>query len=196
MKRFLLVLSITLTLADGLLANPIVPVSYEYINGRVPYQYWDDTGGQLTDGLYNALIPHVNLAVPDAFNWVAFGGAGEVTFNFASNVTIQNISVSMARWEPAAVYLPSSILVNGTPHAINAGSYVDTDHALIDLNGSWTGSALTLYFTSAGQWTFLDEVTFDGSSDASPVPEAGSTLALVGATLLGLLAVRRRSRLS
>jgi hypothetical protein len=71
--RFLPFAVVGVCLASQLAASPIVPASYSYNQG--PWSYWDDTGKQLTDGLYNGLIPGVNLATPDAYNWVGFSGA-------------------------------------------------------------------------------------------------------------------------
>jgi hypothetical protein len=194
MKRLFLVLSIIIGLTARLTALPLAPTSYTYLNGYGPYGYLDETGDQLTNGVYNGLIPGINLATPDAYEWVAFGGTGEVSFHFASNVTVQNITISMAQWTPAAVYLPPSITVNSTVFNINAGAFSNMDHAIISLNGSWTGTDLTLYFTYGGQWTFLDEVTFSGVGAGNSVPESGSTMIMAMGAVLGLLAVRSRLR--
>lgn len=185
-------------LATQLAASPIVPTSYSYNQG--PWGYWDDTGSQLTDGLYNDLIPGVNLATPNAYNWVGFsGGTPSVTFNFGSSVTIDQVSLSMAHWTPAAVYLPSQVLLNSTAFAVNSGNYPNMNHALLEFSGSWIGSTLTLTITPGypGVWTFLDEVTFNQAAPkASPgntVPDATSTLPLIAAALAGLFVVRKKS---
>lgn len=195
MKRLLLLSFLGLALAARLTATQIHPVSYVYNQG--PYGYWDDTGEQLTDGLYNALIPQTNLGVPNAYNWVGFaGGRPSFTFDFGGTVTVQSVSLSMAKWNPAGVYLPSQVLVNATPFTVNDNAYVDMDHALVTLSGSWTGSSLTVLITPGyeGVWTFIDEVTFAGTTGnaQNSVPETGSTSLLVGTALLGLFAARTR----
>ncbi|HEY8994298.1 MAG TPA: hypothetical protein VIM71_06545 [Lacunisphaera sp.] len=186
-------------LAIQLAASPITPTSYSY--NQAPWGYWDDTGSQLTDGLYNALIPGVNLATPDAYNWVGFaGGTPSVTFNFGASVTINSLALSMANWTPAAVYLPNLVVINSSNFAVNPGSYPNMDHVLLSFNGSWTGNSLTLTLTPAytGVWTFVDEVTFTKADPttkpANTVPDASATLPLMAAALSGLFVARKKSR--
>jgi hypothetical protein len=188
-------------LATQLAASTIVPTSYSY--NQSPWGYWDDTGSQLTDGLYNALIPGVNLATPDAYNWVGFsGGTPSVTFNFGSSVTINNLTLSMANWTPAGVYLPNLVAINSSNFAVNPASYPNMDHVLLSFGGGWTGSSLTLALTPAyaGVWTFIDEVTFT-KADATirpgnAVPDATAALPLMTVALAGLFLARRKSSLS
>ena len=196
--RFVALSAIGVCLATQLAASPITPTSYSYNQG--PWGYWDDTGSQLTDGLYNALIPGVNLATPNAYNWVGFaGGTPSVTFNFGSSVTIGNVSLSMANWTPAGVYLPSLVVINSSNFAVNPGSYPNMDHVLLNFAGSWTGSSLTLTLTPAytGVWTFIDEVTFTQAdpiiNPGNSVPEASATLPLMAAVMAGLLLARKKS---
>ena len=46
----------------------------------------------LTDGFYGDINPGISLAAPDPSGWVEFGGAGEVKFTFAENVSITKIT--------------------------------------------------------------------------------------------------------
>jgi hypothetical protein len=172
-----------------LAATQIVPSSYQYLNGNHPYGLLD-SGGELTDGFYGNMNPGINLAAPDPSGWVEFGGGGEVEFNFDANVTITNIVLSMARWEPAAIYLPDQLKVNSFDQSGYPGIFADMDRALISLDGNWTGSNLTIKF-SHSQYLFMDEVSFYGTS----VPEP-STVALFSVALIPLLvsAAPRRIR--
>lgn len=197
--RFFALSAVGVCLATQLAASPITPTSYSY--NQAPWSYWDDTGSQLTDGLYNALVPGVNLATPDAYNWVGFsGGTPSVTFNFGSSVTINSLALSMANWTPAGVYLPNLVVINSSNFALNPGSYPNMDHVLLNFGGSWTGSSLTLTLTPAytGVWTFIDEVSFTkADSNVRPsntVPDASATLPLMAAALAGLFVARRKSR--
>ena len=143
----------------------------------------------LTDGFYGDINPGISLAAPDPSGWVEFGGAGEVKFTFAENVSITKITLSMARWEPAAVYLPDVLKVNSVDYSGYAGTFNDQDRAFINLEGNWAGTDLTIYF-SHSQYLFMDEVSFDGT----PVPEPSTTVLLSGALIL--LGISYRSRAS
>lgn len=193
MKRFVASLALLVACAFGAKAETIIPLSYEYVNSFYPYgppSVLDNSATKLTDGLYGGFIPGVVISTADPSGWVEFGGAGEVQFHFGSSVTITNIVLSMLRWEPAAIYLPDVLKVNGVDFSGYAGSFNDQDQALINLDGTWTGSDLTIRFSHA-QYLFMDEISF--SALVQPVPEP-STLVLsgVGAMALVVRVVRRR----
>lgn len=195
MKRIIPALALGLALATSLLATPIVPTSYSYNVGFGPSgSYPDETGGQLTDGLYNAIIPGSNLGTPNAVNWVGFDNyrGGSFTFNFANSVTIDSVSLSMVRWNPAGVYLPASVTVGSTNFSVNESSYTDMDLALLTFGGSWTGTSLTVTIAAGGYWTFVDEVTFNQQTSTNTVPDSTGTLALMSLSVAALFAVRRR----
>lgn len=181
MNRIVLVLVILTCPACCLAATQVVPSSYQYLDNEGPYGLLD-IGGELTDGFYGNMNPGINLAAPDPSGWVEFGGRGAVAFAFDAGVTISNIVLSMARWEPAAIYLPDQLSVNGVDYSGYAGVFGDMDRALISLGGSWTGSNLTLEFAHS-QYLFMDEVSFYGTS----VPEP-STAVLLSVALIPLLA--------
>jgi hypothetical protein len=183
MKRILLSLALTLTWAASLQATSMIPTTYQYVIGPYGFQ---DSGGELIDGLYGDLTPGVNLAAPNPASWVEFGGQGKVKFSFDASVTITNIVMSMARWEPAAVYLPDQLTVNDLDYSGYAGAFADMDRAAINLNGSWTGSDLTIFFAHS-QYLFLDEISFQGT--VVPEPATGTLSAVA---LISLFAARRR----
>jgi hypothetical protein len=203
MSRFTtpIIAGLGLFTAVTLSAGPLTPLSYT-LNSS-PWQYWDDTGSQLTDGLYNAIVPGANLGVPDAYNWVGWlGNNPSITFNFSQVVTVDSLTLSTVRWEPAGVYLPTQVLINSNAFSVN-NVFPDTNKAQLTFNGTWTGTTLSLGLTSVGGWTFLDEVTFDGQIGApsappsQSVPDTGTTLAyvVIAAAALGWQAMRSRHTL-
>jgi hypothetical protein len=182
--------TVMLTLLGRLAAAPILPSSYTIHTGA---GYADDTGGQLTDGNYAPLIPGVDLT---PYEWVGWdGGTPSITFNFGSVVSINQVSLSMANWTAAAVYLPEDVVIGGTAFTVNPASYPNLNHALLTFNGAWTGSSLTIDLDSShNRWIFIDEVTFNqGPGDVtSSVPDTASTLPAVAAALVAVVALRRR----
>ena len=199
MHKKIFLLAFALCVSTRLAATPIVPVSYTY--AASPWGYWDDTGGQLTDGLYNGLIPGVSLATPDAYNWVGWSGnVPSVTFDFGATVTIQSLTIDAALWTPAGVYLPGQVTINADTFNVTPDGYTgfaNMDRAILNFGGSWTGSTLTLNFTAApntGAWTFLDEVSFDGHVGGNSVPDSGATLAYLMLAFAILVLVAKRNR--
>jgi hypothetical protein len=183
MKRLFLSVLFVLCLATSLSAAPIIPVSYtsNYTSGSYP----DDTGTQLIDGLLNGLIPTVSLATPNAYNWVGWEGYGNpsLTFNFGAPVTINKVSIDMANWNPAGVYLPSQVKINSSVFNVT-GVFPNMDRVQLTFSGTWSGQYLTLDLQSGGYWTFIDEVSFDGSQGVrNSVPEPSSLAYLAFASL-------------
>lgn len=172
-------------------ATPIVPTSYSFNMGP---GYWDDTGSQLTDGQYAPLIPGVSLT---SYEWVGWdGGNPSITFNFGSVVSINQVSLSMANWTAAAVYLPEAIVIGGTAFTVNPLAYPNLDHALLTFDIGWTGSSLVIDLDSShNRWIFIDEVVFNegpAAGSGNTVPDASATLPLIASALAGMVALRRR----
>lgn len=188
-------------------AVPVVPTNYAYEPGFGPANWaYPDSGGELTNGLLNGMVPNASLATPDASQWVGFENhSAKVTFDFSSSVTIRNVTLDMAHWTGAAVYLPESVTINSTVFSIDWSQYANHDRAVLsfDHHSGWTGSQLALSVNqkSGHQWLFLDEVSFDTTAKtAAPtpnpanVPDAGTTGLLAGLALVSLSALRRRLR--
>ncbi len=172
-----------------------MPTSYSF-NPTISWGYIDDTGSQLTDGVYAPVEPGVSLTT---YEWLGWDGSNpSITFNFGSEVSIDQVSLSMAHWTNAAVYLPESIVIGGTAFTVNPADYPNLNHALLTFDIAWTGSSLTIDLDSShNRWIFIDEVTFNegpvqGQGNENRVPEASATLPLVASALVGLFALRRR----
>ena len=204
MSRIHLILSLALCAASSLAATPITPSSY-VITGS-PYGYVDDSGKQLTDGIYNSMIPGVSLASDSppnpypAYDWVGWhGNSPSIDFDFGAVVTIQSVTVSFALWTPAGVYLPAQAVVNSTLFNIAAdgmGNYSNMDRVKLTFDGNWTGSNLTLNLNQAQfAWMFVDEVLFETAATTQPptnaVPEGAATSVYV-VVAVGLLGLARR----
>ena len=168
-------------------AAPIQPVSYSY-NGINPSLYVD-SGNELTDGALQTIGP----GFLGFDNWVGFDRQdASITFNFNEVVTIGSVTLSSVRWGQAAVYLPETVQIGGTSFSVNEELWPEFTKVALTFSGNWTGTSLTIDLTRAGQWTFLDEVTFASPSSTAPsVPDQGATAALLGLALTGIAAGRR-----
>ncbi len=153
------------------------------------YNYFDDTGSQLIDGVYGANDFSADLGNGNAYEWVGWKTANPVmTFTFSSPVIINQVGIDFNRNEGAAgIYLPPTVTIAGTDFPVDPNAIPDATRGTLFFAGSWSGPTLTLTLTDNDptRWLFVDEVTFDGVV----VPEPSARALLAGA--LGLLALRR-----
>lgn len=191
-KKFLVLF--TLAFVARLSADPVV-VDYYEISGSPGY--WDDTGKQLTDGLYAPYTPGSSLANDGGYAWVGWDRISPtITFHFANIVTINTVTLHSILWTDAAVYLPGQVTINGdafTATTNGIGSYTNKNEVTFNFHGSWTGDELVMTLGRANsdlQWLFADEVSFS-NRPRSNVPDSGSTVLFTGLGLLSLVGVRR-----
>jgi len=110
-----------------------------------------------------------------------------VTFNFAGGQTITQIGIHLDNSWAGGVYAPAAILVDGVAQAFTPVAIGSIGWSYITgLN--LTGASHTVQFQQAqGGWTFVSEVTFDGSTGGVPEPSTWALLLLgfggLGATL-------------
>jgi hypothetical protein len=189
---------ITLFTHTLVFAVPIVPVSYVATPGEGmaqggTFNYFDDTGSQLTDGMYGVNDWRTDLGNGPAYEWVGWKVADPtITFTFSSSVTIDQVGIDFNRDEEAdaSIFLPPTVTINGMNFSVDPNAIPDMTRGTVDFNGSWTGTTLTVTLTDGDptRWIFVDEMPFD----AVPVPEpSGIALVLSG---LGWWLARGRGR--
>ena len=180
-------------------AAVLTPTSYVATRGEGVAQvgswnYFDETGRQLTDGFRGVDDWTENLGHGIAYEWVAWRKVNPtLTFNFAGVVTIDKVFIDFERWEyRSAIYLPSNVNIGGTDFSLAGDEIPDYTHGTIEFPGAWTGSSLTITLTprSGGwtfgrYWTFVDEVQFSG------IPEPSAAALIAGLGLVGFGALRR-----
>ena len=168
-------------------AATITPLSYGYTGGTPAgepgsYGYDDPLDTKLTDGL-------TGTTWGGDGSWVGFqhsdSGAAQITFNFASSVTITDVSIDFLRSDAANTELPENVQIASTVFP-TTNFPVDVTKGFVDYSGSWTGSQLVVTLEhSTDHWVALNEIQFSGSADSGAVPEPGT----VGLALAGLVAV-------
>lgn len=180
-------------------AQTITPSGYT-ISGSTPpqgtanggtYNYFDDGGTQLTDGIRGVNDWTADLGHGNAQEWVAWLTTDpSITFTFSSTVSIQSVKLGLARAElNGGIYLPSSVTIGSQTFSLTGNEFADTTRfdMLFTLSTPFVGNALTLTLsdTNTSRWIFLDEVQFT----AVPEPNAAWLVALAGGAGLWL---RRR----
>lgn len=205
MKKLYSLIGVLSLSALSSLASVVVPTSYTATVGQGTavggsFNYFDDTGKQLTDGVIGANIWAADLGNGPAYEWVGWYAVNPtITFQFDKPVTINTVSIDFNRGEVSGISIPSSVTVGGTPFSLSQDALTDGSRGYLSFNGSWTGSSLTIGLVrrdNYNRWIFMDEVTFDG---VSAVPEPSTIIA--GALLLvpfGVSAIRysRKTRVA
>jgi hypothetical protein len=145
------------------------------------FNYFDDTGSQLTDGVYGVNNWQTDLGNGPAYEWVGWRVADPViTFTFSNPVTIDQVGIDFNRDNQplSQIFLPSTVTINGVNFAVSPNAIPDMTRGTVLFSGSWTGTNLTVTLTDsdATRWIFVDEVTFD----AVAVPEPSGLLLMIG----------------
>ena len=123
-------------LTDGVIATENWNTPDTFVN-RLPYTGWIDVNPIINFTFGSAVnIDALTLSVDDS------GGAGAVTTPASVNITMNGTTVSRNITDPAGIE-----------------PFSDTFSSL-----GLSGNSLQLEVVRAGQWTFLSEVSFDGSA--------------------------------
>jgi len=170
----------------------ITPTSYTYTNGTPAGEpgfpaYDDPAMTKLTDGNTGT------TAIGDG-TWTGLqrgdSGAAQITFNFASSVTLTSVAFDFLRSDGANTQLPESVTIGGINFP-TTNFTTDATKGFVSYSGSWTGNSLAVSLNhTTSHWIFVNEAQFTTSPSAAPEP---ATMALAGISLVSLLLARRRS---
>jgi hypothetical protein len=186
----LLVLS-AMGVAPAAFATTIPVTSYSYTGGTPAGEpgnsaYDDPTDTKLTNGL-------TGTTTPTDGSWVGWqagdSGAAQITFHFASSVTITQVSLDFLRNDNANTQLPTSVQIGSTIFPVTDFAN-DLTQDFVTFTGSWTGSQIVVTLDHpTSNWVFVNEATFTGAASSTPEP---ATFGLFGVALLGLCGLRSR----
>lgn len=199
-----LVIAATLGACAGLAnAAAVIPLSYVATPGQGraqggTFNYFDDTGRQLIDGVYGVNWLGADLGNGEAFEWVAWKSTQPtIVFQFDRVVSLASMTIGLNRREDAAVYTRINGNAGGALFSIPQDLFPTYTRGDFTFNFPvpFVGSSMTLSLVDnyPDRWIFVDEITFQGTPASTVVPLPGAlALMLPGLALLGA-AVRRRA---
>jgi hypothetical protein len=161
----------------------VMPVSYVSTPGEGRplglYDYFDDTGSQLTDGVIGRDNVVADLGNGPAYEWVAWKTVEPtITFTFSEAVImITSVQLGLARSEGInRIHLPSTVTVGGTMFAPSGVEIANDTRGFLTFSGSWSGTniAIQLSDNDPSWWVFLDEVRFFGETVRLKIDRSGS----------------------
>jgi PEP-CTERM motif len=204
LRKCLLLSALVLPLCWSSSANAesLAPTNYVATPGEGTaqggyYNYFDDTGSQLTDGQYGVNNWSANLGDGIAYEWVGWRVADPtITFQFAEPVTINQVGIDFNRNESDMIFLPSTVQIDDTDFALNPNAISNDTRGTLFFNGNWTGTTLTMNLEdcSTSDWIFVDEIVFNGVNGTTTVPEPSAFMLLAAG--LGLLLLHMKHRLN
>lgn len=168
-------------------AITINPISYTATPGEGiaeggAYNYFDDGGTQLTDGILGDNNWTTDLGNGPAAEWVGWKTVNpDLTFNFASPVLITDVVIGFNYNVPGHIFLPLTVIINGISFNLTGNELADVTREFLTFSGNFTGSSLNISFindtSGLSNFIFIDEVQFLGPT--APIPEPSLMLGML-----------------
>lgn len=201
MRALVLAILLSLGASTAMADCEVIPASYLGTAGEMGwYPWYDETGSQLTDGVYGGPSPNEpgfpGRTSYDWYPWVGWDShPTTTTFVFAAPVTLTSWVVSTQRDLMPSIYIPSRVDMSvndvaGNVVYSNSWYYEDPQfddgyrHALSQSLPRVEGKSVTLTLHPTQRWILVAEVDFYA------VPEPATLIELL--TGIGVLLVRRR----
>lgn len=125
------------------------------------YDYFDNTGSQLTDGILGGNDILADLGRGRAYEWMGWGIAQpRMQFKFAKLVNIKRVEIRFNRNDKAAVALPAKVTINGVAYKVNPNKIADKTSGFLSFEGAYVGRQIKIQITRGKGWVFIDEVRF------------------------------------
>lgn len=215
-RKLILLAAMGAAVASAGHASQLTVSSYDMPNGdgtahNGAHNYWDGAyngaGAVTTDGLSGGVLSGGTGALTDGViatdpayllftddgtsQYVGWLQSPTITFNFASNVTVNEIRLYVDNSHVGGITAPSEVFVDGVSAATPPWEFASPPLE-IDITGlNITGHSVSVKLQDPTFWVFMSEAQFFGDGAAVPEPSAWA-LMLLG--FGGLGAALRRTR--
>ncbi len=171
----------------------ITPTSYTATPGQGTgvggtFDYFDETGKQLTDGVLGNDTYWVDLGNGNAYEWVGWLTVDPVlNFQLPGQYMVTGVNIGFNRMDSSGILLPITVIIGNTSFSVAGNEIADNGRGFVTFSGNWEGNSLQVQLIDqdVNRWIFVDEITMEGFE----TPEPG-TSALVAAGGLALLITR------
>lgn len=182
-------------------AQLINPLSYTATPGQGQaqggsYNYFDDGGTQLTDGVLGVNNWAANLGNGNAQEWVGWLSVQpSLLFTLPAAFQVTQVRIGFNNSQGyGGIYLPVDLTINGTGYGLTGNEIPAGERGWVTFNTNFFSNQVQIDMTdyNSGRWIFVDEVEIYGRG---VVPEPSSfALMAVGVGAMALLLRRRRVR--
>lgn len=125
------------------------------------FDYKDETGRQLSDGLIGQEDIFASLEKGPAYEWVGWLKKDPVLkFRFPKTIKAQRILIGFNRSSTYTVALPTRVIINGVPFAFSGDELPNHRRGFIGFVGPFEGSEFEIKLYRRNAWLFVDEVLF------------------------------------
>ncbi len=143
----------------------ITPISYTAPPGDTGMvAFFDETGSQLTDGVYGTDDILVDQGQGTAYEWVGWTDATEpvtLTFTFAGDASISALEIGFNHREGLGVFVPSLVSINGVSIEPGGDDVANNQREDLVFDGPFTGPVVQVILHHRGRgWILVDEVRF------------------------------------
>ena len=125
------------------------------------FDYKDETGRQLNDGLIGQEDIFARLQKGPAYEWVGWLKKDPVLkFRFPKNIKAQRILIGFNRSSTYTVALPTRVIINGVPFSFSGDEIPNHRRGFVGFVGPFEGSEFEIKLYRRNAWLFVDEVLF------------------------------------
>ncbi len=150
------------------LAQSVAPASYVATPGEGVaqggvYDYFDETGTQLTDRVVGANDLNLDMGNGPAYEWVGWRYANPtLTFQFSNTVAITSVQIGFHHNQYNKTYVPAVVTIGARSYTLTGTELADGTRGFLDFPGYWFTNSLAIGLSDndPNRWIFVDEVRF------------------------------------
>jgi len=146
-------------------AGGIPVVSYTAPPGETGMvSYSDETGNQLTNGIFGTDDILSDQGSGTAFEWVGWTDLTEpvtLTFRLQTDASIGAIEIGIYHRDGLGIFVPSRVTIKGQSFDLSSGEVPNNQRMDLTFTGPFTGPTVTIVLNHRARgWILIDEVRF------------------------------------